>query len=71
MVDDAGNLIGDHNKIPYLNTVVYEVEFDDGRVREYGANIIAGNLYDQVNSEGYRYQHTISVLGHRTTEKSS
>jgi hypothetical protein len=35
------------------NTMVYEVEFPDGQVREYAANIIAENMLTQVDSKGY------------------
>ena len=37
---------------PALNTIMYEVEFDDGMVRDYGATTIAENLLMQVD-DGY------------------
>lgn len=33
--------------------MVYEVEFQDGTVKEYSANIIAENMLTQVDSDGY------------------
>ena len=36
-----------------LNSIVYEVEFDDGVVNEYSANVIAQQMLDQVDDEGY------------------
>ena len=36
-----------------LNTHAYDVEFSDGSIREYLANIIAENMVSQVDDEGY------------------
>ncbi len=44
---------GRYDENPYLNSIVYEVEFDDGNVREYSANIIAENMLSQVDDEGF------------------
>jgi hypothetical protein len=33
--------------------MIYEVEFPDGQIKEYAANIIAENMLTQVNSGGY------------------
>ena len=38
------NITRKYNDNPYLNSVMYEVEFIDGQVKEYGANIIAENM---------------------------
>ena len=32
---------------------MYEVELVDGRIKEYGANIIAENMLTQVDSDGF------------------
>ena len=32
---------------------MYEVEFEDGSVREYNAHTIAGNIISQVDEDGY------------------
>ena len=52
-VDSDGNDIGVSDPNPFLNTAVYDVEFDDGTIRKYGANIIAQNIFEQVDDEGY------------------
>eukprot|EP00957_Ditylum_brightwellii_P187110 14251456-Ditylum_brightwellii.AAC.1 len=36
-----------------MNTMIYDVEFPDGRLREYAANIIAENMLTQVDSDDY------------------
>ena len=48
-----GKLIGTFNDDPNLNTLVYEVEFPDGELKHYSANIIAENILSQVDSSGY------------------
>ena len=55
MKDDSGEIRGTYNENPILNTLVYDVEFPDGDVREYSANIIAENMYAQVDSEGFSH----------------
>ena len=39
-----GNMVGKYDNNPMLNSIMYEVEFADGTVKEYGANIIAENM---------------------------
>ena len=50
VTDSLERSIGRYNEIPILDTRVYEVTFPDGISKEYSANIIAGNIYIQVNS---------------------
>ena len=40
---------------PILDTWTYEVEFPDGQIAEYSANIIAENMYAQCDTEGNQY----------------
>ena len=56
--DAEGNIIGSYNDNHFLNTIVYDVEFPDGVVKEYAANIIAENMYTQVDPDG----HSHSIL---------
>ena len=53
--DLDGKGIGSYNENPILNTIIYDVEFPDGAVKQYSANMIAENMYAQVDSEGFRY----------------
>ena len=50
--DDSGQTIGSFHNNPLLNTIIYDVEFPDGSIREYAANVIAQNMYIQVDSQG-------------------
>ena len=40
-----GNIIGNYNDTPFLNTMVYDIKFSYGVIKEYAANIIAKNMY--------------------------
>jgi len=53
--DANGNPVGRSNPNPILDTRVYQVTFPDGDTAEYSANIIAENLYSQVDGEGRQY----------------
>jgi hypothetical protein len=35
-----------------LNSMVYEVEFPDGQIKDYAANVIAENIITQVDLDG-------------------
>ena len=48
-----GKVTGTYDDNPILNTVLYDVEFADGQVREYAANVIAENMLTQVDSNGF------------------
>ena len=43
-VDEEGNLVGTFSDTSDLNTLLYDVEFPDGAVKQYAANIIAQNI---------------------------
>ena len=66
--DECGDLIGKHNQNPLLDTSVYEVKFDDGAVERYTANIIAENIYSQVDKDGVTVSHLHDTLDHKTDE---
>jgi hypothetical protein len=51
--DANGNPLGKANQNPILDTRLYNVEFPDGHTAAYAANIIAENMYAQVDEEGH------------------
>lgn len=67
-VDDAGELVGTYHENPMLNTCTYDVMFPDGEVKQYAANIIAENLYAQVDPEGHIHQLLDGIIGHKMLE---
>ena len=48
-----GNLTGTYNQKPLLNSMLYDVEFPDGAIKQYYANVIAKNMYLQVDQYGF------------------
>ena len=58
-------MTGTYHDNPFLNTITYNVEFPDGHVKEYGANIIAENLLTQVESDGYSLSLMDSIIDHQ------
>ena len=51
-VDNNGKLVGTFDENPVLNSMIYDVQFPDGAVKQYAANIIAENILYQVDSNG-------------------
>ena len=49
---------------PFLNTITYDIEFSNGQVKEYGANIIAKNMLTQVDLDGYSLSLMDSIIDH-------
>ena len=58
--------IGRRNANPMLDTREYEVEFPDGSIDTYTANLIAENLYSQIDTHGHQYQVVDEIIDHRS-----
>ena len=63
--DNNGEVIGEYDTNPLLNTIMYEVEFPDGDIKEYAANVIAENMYSQVDGDGHQAQIMDSLVDYR------
>ena len=63
--DSDGNEKGRTDDNPMLNTAVYDVLFPDGAIKQYSANIIAENMWAQVDAEGNQYLVLDAITGHR------
>jgi hypothetical protein len=50
--DESGVVQGTYNENPILNTLKYDVEFPNGEVKEYSANVITENMFSQVDPDG-------------------
>ena len=48
-----GQTTGSYDENPMIISIIYEVEFEDGHVKEYTANTIAENILTQVDSYGF------------------
>ena len=67
--DKDGLPIGTANDNPILDTRVYEVEFPDGHKASLAANVIAENLFSQIDDEGNCHVMLDEIIGHRTNSK--
>ena len=48
-----GTVTGRHDENPILNSIVCDVEFPDGQIKECAADVLSENLLSQVDSEGF------------------
>ena len=58
-------VVGTYDENPCLNTMIYEVEFPNGQLKEYAANIIAENMLTQVDSDGYSLTMMEAITDYR------
>ena len=64
--DKNGLSIGTAHDNPILDTRIYKVEFSDGHRASLAANVIAENLFSQVDPEWLRHVMFSEILDHRT-----
>ena len=64
-VDSKGQVIGQWNENKLLNTLVYDVEFPDGNIKKYAANVIAENVLNQCDIDGHYTTTMKSIVNHR------
>ena len=50
-INSQGRCTGTYDDNPIHNSIIYDVEFPDGEVKEYAANILAENMLTQVDME--------------------
>lgn len=67
-IDDDGIPVGVANDNPLLDNRVYVVEWLDGHTEELMANVIAENLFAQVDDEGNRFVLLDDIVDHRKSE---
>jgi hypothetical protein len=60
-----GRTHGTYHHQPEFNTMTYDVEFGDGFVKEYTANVIADELFAQTDDEGFTTNHLDSIVDFR------
>jgi hypothetical protein len=62
---DDGRILGIHDDNPMLNTLLYDVQFPDGLIKEYVANVISENMFSQVDAEGHSYALLEAIVDHK------
>jgi hypothetical protein len=60
-----GRTAGEYDDNPMLNLIVYDVEFPDGQVKEYSANLIAENMLTNVDDGGFTSLLMDAIIDHR------
>mmetsp|Transcript_8647 Transcript_8647/g.12593 ORF Transcript_8647/g.12593 Transcript_8647/m.12593 type:complete len:946 (-) Transcript_8647:1039-3876(-) len=68
--DQNGRPVGIRNSNPILDTREYEVIFPDGSSQSYSANVIAENLYSQVDDEGRSYSILQEIVDHEKDDSA-
>ena len=63
--DDNGRFIGEANSNPLLDTRLYLVEFPDGDVTEYTANVISESMIAQCDENGYDVKLLQDIIDHK------
>jgi hypothetical protein len=63
-----GTVAGTYDDNPYLNSMIYEVEFPDGQLKEYAANVIAENMLTQVDADGFSLTMMEAIIDYRKDE---
>ena len=66
-----GIVAGTYDENPCLNTMIYEVEFPDGTLKEYAANVIAENMLTQVDSDGFSLTMLEGIIDYRKDESQA
>ena len=67
-IGPGGQVTGTYDNNQYLNSIIYYVEFPDGQVKEYAANIITENMLTQVDSDGISTTLMEAIVDHRRDE---
>ena len=60
-----GRPAGTYNPNPMVDSRVYEVTFPDGVVQQYAANVIAENMYAQVDEHGHHTLMLDEIIDHK------
>ena len=62
-----GETVGKYDDNPILNSIIYDVEFPEGQIKEYAANILAENLWSQVDADGHSKMLLEGILDYHKT----
>ena len=62
--DLNGNPIGKRNDNPILDTRMYDLQFPDGSVEQYTANIVAESMYSSIDDDGRMFSLLDAIIDH-------
>jgi hypothetical protein len=63
-------LVGKASTNPILDMRIYEVQFPDGHMAEYAANMITECIYSQVDDEGHRSMQLDEIIDYLKTDNA-
>ena len=63
--DSNGDITGPHDPNPFLNDLIYDVDFSDGKTKEHSDNVIAENIHSQADENGRNTKILDSIFDHR------
>ncbi|CAJ1969014.1 unnamed protein product [Cylindrotheca closterium] len=63
--DSSGKLIGHYHENPHLDTSIYQVEFEDGKVESFYANQIIEGIMMNVDDEGNTMYRIRKIIDHQ------
>lgn len=63
--DREGNPVERYHDKPILDTRVYEVQFPEGRMATYTANILSSDVFAQFDEEGRYYRLLDEIKDHK------
>ena len=62
--NEHGKISGSYDDNPFLNSIIYDVDFPDGQVKEYGTSILVENMSTQVDCDGYSLTLLDAIIDH-------
>lgn len=62
--------MGAYHEDPKLNTLVYDVEFDNGMIKGYSANVIAENMLSQIEDKGFTVTHLTAIIDYQKSDEA-
>ena len=65
-LDLEGEEFGVHDSNPLLSTLAHDVQIPDREIKQVGANIIAQNMYSQVNADGTTHTMLDGIIDYST-----
>ena len=66
-----GKTAGVYSDNPLLNSIIYKVEFPNGKIKEYAANVIAENMLTQVDGEGFSTSLIDGIVDYKKDEATA
>jgi hypothetical protein len=67
---DHRSTMGSYDDNPVLNSMIYDLEFPDGNIMEYAANMLAENMLSQLDPYGYNTILLKEIIDYRRDDSA-